>query len=561
MAKVAGPVVGVSITEDRIYAVAVRPGASGTAQVTHVGSMPLPGGVLFGDTVRQAPELAAALRTLLANQGITARDAVIGLPSRAVITRTITIPPVPGKERRSIVRGEIDHLNVLPPGQGAFDFAPLARVPATQTRGESVLFFAAERAVVEAYRSVGKRAGLRVVGMEPSDFAAIRVAYPSLAEKPIALAVSLGSYHTNLVFFQNGQIAYSRRLDIGIHQMITPDPSLESIEEIGHAKPHDEWQEKLTERVNRSAERVVTEVFGDKLGATGAVREVLALEVARSLQYYRRTYQSEVDDVYTVLLPNNLDLAGLPMYMTAALEQEVHLVDTLEQVQASDNLPQSFLQNDSVAYTPALGLALGSLRGRFASAPGFDLSVEDAEVVRARQAPRQFAGALAASAALLLVSATTAAFLARAHAPVKGALQTAHRELQVLTQQEQTLLAERQQQQDLVRQIRAQNVPWTNVLYHLSQIIPPRVGITNITTQGNTLVLTAETKDPQVVPAVLDRINASRFFTQANALTSVTSNEEKVTFQMSITLPTPSALAAAALSGASQNTARPTTNP
>jgi type IV pilus assembly protein PilM len=548
MPRVFGPVAGISLTEDAIYVVAARPTPSG-AQVIQVGAAPLPEGALDNGRVHQSELLAAAIRALLKTHAVSARAAVIGLPSRAVFTRTVTIPPVPARERRALVRGEIEHLNVLPPGKGAFDFVSLARVENAATRGESVLFFAAEHSVVEGYRSAVRKAGLRLVGMEPSEFAAIRAVYPSLADKPLALAISLGAYHTNLMFLKNGQAVYSRRLDVGIRQITVPELTMSPTGRIGGWRMVDYWGERPSERLDSKAEQIAGDIFGETADSGRPAREMLALEIARSLEYYRREYAAEIDDIHVVLLPNHGELAKLPVYVGAALGQEVASANPFEHAPAPGGLLAHLSPEQSVAYAPALGLALGPLGGRFAGAPVLDLSVEDAAVVHARQATRLFAGALAASAALVVLSAAGTVFLAQRHAPIKQELQGARQELQFLTQQEQALLARRQQQRDLVQQIRSRNVPWINVLHYLAQAIPPSVGITNVAAEGTKLTVTAETKDAGMIPLVWGRMKSSPFFADAD-VTSITSGDATTTFQISVTLPAPAAGAAPTAPGA-----------
>lgn len=550
MPKLSGPIVGISFTDDRMYAVSVRPLRGGGAQVLRIGSAPLPEGTIQNGVVYQTGMLAIALRGLLEKSRITTNNVVIGLPSRAVITRTITIPPVPDKERRGLVRSEIDLLDVLPPGQAAFDYVRLPKVESGSAKGEPILFFAAERTVVESYRTTAREAGLRVVGMEPAEFAAIRGVYPSLEDKPVSLAISVGMDHTHLLFFNTGQPVYSRRLDIGIRQMTGPTSKSPTGAPGGWEMVEGE-NDDLSEFASADVEQMASALFGEKALKTRNARETLAIEIARSLEYYRRQYNEEMEEPYLVLLPNNLDIAGLPVYIATSLEQDVKFVYAFEHVEPAEGLPSRFLREEGVAHAPALGLALGQVGGRFAAAPHFNLAVEEADVVRARQTPRLLAGALAASAGVLVVGAIGAFFVSRAHAPVREDLAAAQRELQSVSAQEQKLLAERQQQQDLVRQIRSQNVSWTNVLRYLAQAIPPSVGLTNVSTQGRMLTLTAQTGDDRIVSTVWGTLNNSPFFTGAT-LTSITSDAEKVTFQMSVNLPGPTTPIADTAAGSPQ---------
>jgi type IV pilus assembly protein PilM len=536
MPKISGPVVGISFSDDAVHAVAVRSGPGGEVQVTQVGSAALPEGAIQNGAAYETTLLSAAIRALLNQLGIAARNAVVGLPSQAVITRSITIPPVSDRERRALVGGEIDHLNVLPSGQAVFDFVSLTKVEGATLRGDPILFFAAERPVVESYRATAQEAGLRLVRMEPSDFAAIRAVYPALVEEATAVVISLGAYHTNLLFLSHGQAVYFRRLDVGIEQIARPT-ALSPTGGSGGWTMVDADEPAETDTL-------IGAPLGQAPGHGSTARENLVSEIERSLEYYQRTYgvpAADLDKARLVLLPNDPALVGLPAYVAAALERDVALVFAFDHVQTGGDLPANLSREEGLAYSPALGLALGAVDGRFAGAPRFNLGTEEGRALHARQTPRLLAGGLTASVALGLLGALGGFLLAQRHGPVREDLARARSELAVVSQQEQTMLAERQSQRELVGQVRSQNVSWTNVLRYLSQATPRGVGLTKVVTQGGILLVSGETTDARIIPTVLGLMNASPFFAGAN-LNSISSDPEDrgVRFEINVLLPPPS---------------------
>ncbi|MES2461583.1 MAG: hypothetical protein V4671_13445, partial [Armatimonadota bacterium] len=402
MRKVVAPVVGISFTEDHIKAVAVRPLPSGGVEVMQVATAPIPDASMQNGVISDRLRIANAIRQLLLTSNITAKNAVIGLPSRAVFARTVTIPPVPEAERRAVVRGEIDHLNILPPGQGTFDYVVFARptgggesggtaVPGSEAasalagKGEPVLFFAAEQHVAQDYWTVAHDAGLTVVGMEPSEYAAVRTVYPSLASRSLALAISVGANNTHLQFLRDGLPVYARRLDVGIQQMSVPEVAVSATGEPGGWRMYGQEQEEeaaaaraAAEQFSPMSEKVAGTMFEDKSGRANAARQRLAQEIGRSIEYFGREYATDLTNLSSVLLPNDLNLAGLPIYVTAALEQEVDFSNAFESVQVPAGLNTRLLQEEGVAYAPALGLALGQFGGNFAGLPVFNLSLEAA---------------------------------------------------------------------------------------------------------------------------------------------------------------------------------------
>lgn len=585
MRKALGPVVGVSFADDQIRAIVARSGPSGTIEVTHVASAPLPPDTLDDRGVKDPVVLAAAVRLFLVRSGITARTAVIGLPSSVVFARTVTIPPVPATERRTVVRGEIDHLGVLPPGMGTFDYALLERAAGEETNssgsiplgngvapskngavassgmkggstaastGDTVLFFAAEQHVVEGFRAVAAGAGLRVIGMEPADYAAVRSVYPDLADERLALAISLGTHQSHLQFFRRGRPVYARRLDVGIAEMVVPEmllvtpggSSSNGLEEMSAADPN------LGVRLSGigaaapaaprdTADSIADTLFSDKLGHANSARQWLTVEIGRSLEYFAREYASDLVGLRTVMLPNDLNLAGLPVYVTAALEQEVDFAYAFEHVRTPASIAPDLLQEQGVAFAPALGLALGPLGGRFAGLPVFDLSLEAAEAERDRRAPHLIARGAIAGVAALAAGVGVSLFLGHQDAPLQQELTNSRPVLTSLTQQANAERADLLQQKNMVQQIRAENLPWTDVLRSLSRAVPPGIGLTSVTAQGpGALSIAGETTDPDRIAVFWGAMSNSPFFTGAN-VTAISRTTDRITFQMTATLPPP----------------------
>jgi type IV pilus assembly protein PilM len=556
MAKITGPVVGISFSEAFIQAVVVRRLPSGVdVEVMQVATAPIPSGSLEGALIANRPALAGAIRQMLADAKITARHAVVGLPSRAVFARTVTIPPVPDAERRAVVRGEIDHLNILPPGQGTFDYVVFAKptgggsaeapsfAAEPVSKGEPVLFFAAEHHIAQDYWGVATEAGLQVVGLEPAEYAAVRTVYPHLASRALALAISVGSNNTHLQFLRGGQPVYARRIDVGIQQMSVPEVAVSVTAEPGGWRMHgpDEEAEAQASRAaafTPMAEKVAGALFEDKSGRANAARQRLVQEIGRSIEYFGREYVTDLTSLSTVLLPNDLNLAGLPVYVTAALEQEVDFSNAFENVQIPAGLDSRLLQEEGVAYAPALGLALGPLGGKFAGLPVFNLSLEAAAATRIREAPKVLGGAVFASVGVLAAGVVFAVLFTQKDGPVRESLAQQQQVLKTVSAQQSLLQTAISDQEVLVHQIRSKNLPWTNVLRYLSAAVPPGMGLTTVSAQGTTITIAGETSSPDWIPAFWSRMNASSFFSGAN-VSSITRSENKTAFQMTATLPAP----------------------
>jgi Tfp pilus assembly PilM family ATPase len=144
------------------------------------------------------------------------------------------------------------------------------------------------------------------------------------------------------VFFQNGRPLYVRRIDVGMVQMTVPEVALAPTGEAGGWHMFDAEEAEGPATPGEPA-------FQDRLGRADEARQRLVVEIGRSLDYFGRSYVSDLTSLEVVLLPNDLNLAGLPVYATAALEQEVTFADAFEHVRVQ---AAALPQEEGVAYAP-----------------------------------------------------------------------------------------------------------------------------------------------------------------------------------------------------------------
>jgi len=144
-------VVGVALRDGRVDVVALRM-RLGTRKVIAAFSVPADEGA------------AGAIRGQLANAGVRARRAQVGLPRRAVVAKAVELPTVPGADLRRMVGFELERHLPFPPSDAVFDFEVLDEGAGRPTR---VLLVAVERRSHERVRQLLRDAGLapRLVGV------------------------------------------------------------------------------------------------------------------------------------------------------------------------------------------------------------------------------------------------------------------------------------------------------------------------------------------------------------------------------------------------------------
>lgn len=136
--------VGLALRDGRVDVVAVRMGLRART-------------VIAAFSVPADDEAAAAIRGQLAEAGVRARRAHVGLPRRAVVAKAVELPQVPGSDLRRMVGYELERHLPFPPSDAMFDFEVLDGGAGGPVR---VLLVAAERRSQERVREILQDVGL-----------------------------------------------------------------------------------------------------------------------------------------------------------------------------------------------------------------------------------------------------------------------------------------------------------------------------------------------------------------------------------------------------------------
>jgi len=485
--------IGLDIGEDQIRAVKLRRTSRGL-YLQALGEVPTPPGAVSGGSLLDPRLVADTVRRVLKNYNIKGAAAVVGLPGRAAASRVLELPHMKEEELRSIVAGEMEHYHTIPPGQGTFDFVSLGETSEGTYGQVRLLLMAADKNVVDTYREVLRFAGLRMSALEPVSLAASRAAFASLAEGAVAL-VAIGARSTELAVFHNATLRYSRQIDTGALDLVAKQES--GILDLG-----------------QEAERPLPEEqAAPELKAVGRELQSLLFEIQRSLDFYHREARGAGRVERLVLCVDGERLRGLDRFLERDLGLPVSLCEPFRSIYYSDvQFNPEYLARVGPAFAPAVGLALRELE-EVPQAPRMDLSVTGLESVLAKAAPRWLTWALGIS--IFLVISAVAAFwqLGRVLQARQQELTTAKAELVRVSriEEEYTLAARRAQEAQAIVQLRG--LPWSDILFQVSEFIPKGVWLTNLTTDaGNLLSLEGGALSADSVATLMDSLTHSALF-------------------------------------------------
>lgn len=170
-----GGVTGLDIEAGSIAATEVE-GSNGSTRVTASAIQPLEPGAFHEGEVLDSDRLAAALKTLFAENKLSKRVR-LGVGNQRVVVRTLRLPAIEDpKEMDAAVRFQAQEQMPMPLDQAVLEHQVVGGVPAEEGSAPQVdvVVVAARRDMVGSFIEPVRRAGLQPVGVDLSAFAMIR---------------------------------------------------------------------------------------------------------------------------------------------------------------------------------------------------------------------------------------------------------------------------------------------------------------------------------------------------------------------------------------------------
>jgi type IV pilus assembly protein PilM len=353
--RVGGTSVGLDIGTTAVRLVQVGT-HRGQPRVQRSGEVGLPQGAVREGEVADVEAVAAAIKTLWAQVKPSSKRVHLGLANRRVVIRQVDLPWLPLDELRASLPFQAQDLLPMPVETALLDFWPLEEVTTPSgVRLQRGLLVAAARETAEKTVAAVQRAGLVPVSLDILPLALIRAlaswAPDAVADDaPVEALVDVGADVTNIVVHRLGQPLFVRTLLLGgsaATEAVASSLGI-SFEEAEHLK-------RSADLLAPQAAETVT-----VLAALEEPVEMLAREIAGSLQYYRATSSSTGPVQRLLLTGGGARLRGL----TTALAYAGLPVEVADPFAAlSPSLTRSAADSDRGPLSAVpVGLALGSAR-------------------------------------------------------------------------------------------------------------------------------------------------------------------------------------------------------
>lgn len=322
--------------------------------------------IVDNDWSKRRPEAVHALKSLLEQTKAKSRLVVSALPTFAVFSSLISIPPVTAKELPNAIRLEAKKVVPRPIEEMILDWKEIQPSASAQTASvgsaepetdtdrlgtiktgkapqqRKILITAAPKELVDEYVSIFKEAGLRLVSLETE---ALALSRSLIGRDPsVVMVVDMGAKTTNLSIIEQGIPLVNRAVNFG-GAMVTQKIGVRTGMSVKQAE---QWKRDMGVIMNRGQ-------------LSPAIRDILddvLHEIEYLFQLYRRQFSpaagagSAIEKV--VLAGGTSFVPGLAQYIAEKLNVPVHIGDPWARIVYPEDIGQLLVE-----IGPAMAVAVG----------------------------------------------------------------------------------------------------------------------------------------------------------------------------------------------------------
>jgi type IV pilus assembly protein PilM len=318
-----------------------------------LGAAPLPHDSIVDGDIMDSNAVVSAIRQVLADQQIKAKEVAISVSGQQVIVKKLTLHSMGRQELLESVRWEAE--SFFPSGQGldgyVLDYAILEE---RKSEGNmDVLLVACRKDKLESYISCVSQAGLKPALVDLDLFAvqnAFEVSRPKGGHDEVVALVNVGATFTNLSVLVGSRTVFWRDLAFGGNRY-----TLKIMEDWGVSREGAESLKRGVAAEDRQPQEIEPSL--------SAVSDSFAGEMSRNAEFLRTNFKIEhIDRI--VLSGGGSKVPGLATVLRDRFRITVEAFDPLAQIGMDAGVDGKAASDIGCAATVAVGLALRDGGGR-----------------------------------------------------------------------------------------------------------------------------------------------------------------------------------------------------
>ncbi|MEW6678156.1 MAG: pilus assembly protein PilM [Pseudomonadota bacterium] len=341
------PLIGIDVSSSAVKMLELGESGKGVRRVERYSIVPLPKEAVVDGAIAKVELVEAAMREALRKLETKTRDAVLALPSSAVITKKILLPGgATEAEIEAQVAADANQMASFPLDEVSLDYQILGPNPKNPSENDALLVVTRKERVEERV-AVAEAVGLSPKIMDVDAFATLtayeQVAFqlPEGGQGQTVAVVDIGEQTTHFSVLHDNQLVYQREHALG-GGMLTNEITRRfdmSFEEAEDAK-----------RKGLLPERYESEVLQPFIDS-------IAQEIGRALQmFFAATSYQKVDHI--LLVGGCASIPGLDDVVHGKTQTSTLIANPFAKMAVSSNVRARQLALDAPALFVACGLAL-----------------------------------------------------------------------------------------------------------------------------------------------------------------------------------------------------------
>ena len=341
------PMIGLDISSSSVKLVELSQSEAGEFVLERFAAESFEKGLIADGHIEKFDEVAEAVRRLMQRSGTRTRNAVLAMPTSAVITKRIMLPAGLREDEMEVqVEAEANQYIPFSLDEVSLDFCVIGPSP-TSVGDVEVLIAASRKDRVQDRQGLAEAAGLKPVILDIESHASrmamgrVISALPNGGKDALVALFEIGADTTSLKVLRDEEMLYERDQAFGgsqLTQLISRQYGL-SFEEAE--------QKKLSGELPDDYASAVLDPFVDSLSQ----------EIGRALQYFfTSTPHHKVH--YVMLAGGTATLQGLKERVTDLTGFACMVVNPFDNMVIGSAVREGRLQREAPAYLTACGLAM-----------------------------------------------------------------------------------------------------------------------------------------------------------------------------------------------------------
>ena len=395
--------------------------------------------------------------------------ASINCPMTAI--KKAVVPHMPKAELRRAIALEAKSYFPFPVSGALLDFEIIGDVEEKGVKKYEIMVTTSPRETVDKYLSILNEAGIKPASLIPCTYALQNL---HAGEGRVNCFVDIGERYTESVIFKGRELVFSRKIPVAGGDFTKAMTGV-LVSDKGRIELSLEEAEKIKREVG-IPQQGEPGMIDDKISTVQILSmqrpllEQLAKEIDRCLDYYRDSAEGgKIDSV--VLFGGGAMLRGLPEFLSAELEMEVKVGNSLDGIEIKSGAMSEAVSRQAASLSSAVGAALSEAKG---------LNLLPPEIKEETKRTFKRAGLQSTAAALILILVFVYIGMRIQLGNYQKRLSVGKLELSSLRLAEAKL-----EKRNLINQILSDEPYWEEILKDLSHAIPRNIYLTELSMLDN----------------------------------------------------------------------------